>query len=268
MFGIAAIPAAQEAASRPALSQDEIEQFLLNGKIGRARSAGNGVTNSQRAPLSDGRITHEAHIQVVDQARAIFEAGKATEVNFKDTYRYNIAGYRVARLLGLYVPVSVERSFQGKPAAFTWWIDDVLTTEEDRVKNKMRAPDPARFGRQIQTMRIFDELIQNRDRNQGNLVWTKDWTLWLIDHTRAFRLGRELRNPDQVDGCDRTLFERLKALTVEAVTKAAGTSLTSAEIAALIARRDLLVGHLQKRIAEKGEAAVLYDDATLLQRVD
>ena len=38
-------------------------------------------------------------------------------------------------------------------------------------------------------MRIWDELIQNRDRNQGNILWTHDWTLWLIDHTRAFRLN-------------------------------------------------------------------------------
>ena len=39
------------------------------------------------------------------------------------------------------------------------------------------------------SLRIFDELIQNRDRNTGNLLWTTDWKMWMIDHTRAFRLG-------------------------------------------------------------------------------
>ena len=41
----------------------------------------------------------------------MFEAGRASETNFKDTYRYNIGGYRLARLLGMNnVPMSVKRS--------------------------------------------------------------------------------------------------------------------------------------------------------------
>lgn len=257
---------AQNAAVKTGLSPDQIEAFLLNAKVGRPRSAGNGVTNSQRATLSDGRITHDAHIQVINDARALFQAGAISEINFKDTYRYNIAGYRVAKLLGLNVPVSVERNFQGKRAAFTWWVDDVLTDEESRVKNKISAPDRARFGRQIQIMRIFDELIQNRDRNQGNILWTNDWTMWMIDHTRAFRLDRELRRPEQLETCERTLFARLRALTPESVATAAGRSLMKDEIAALIARRDRIVAHLEKQIAERGEAVVLFEDPALLQR--
>ena len=41
-------------------------------------------------------------------------------------------------------------------------------------------------------MYVFDELIQNRDRNPGNSLWTTDWKLWLIDHTRAFRPDVEI----------------------------------------------------------------------------
>ena len=66
-------------------------------------------------------------------------------------------------------------------------------------------------------MRVFDELIQNKDRNQGNILWTSDWTMWLIDHTRAFRLGQELLKPDDLTRCDRGLLERLRALTPEAL---------------------------------------------------
>ena len=36
-------------------------------------------------------------------------------------------------------------------------------------------------------MRVFDELIANTDRNQGNMLIDKQWKLWLIDHTRGFR---------------------------------------------------------------------------------
>ena len=249
-------PAAET--TRISLSPEEMEIFLTRAEIVRMRRAGNGVTNSQRATLSDGRLTHDAHIQTIDDAKAIFDGGKASEVNFKDTYRYNIAGYHLGRLLGLNVPMSVERSVSGKPAAVTWWIDDVLFDEASRVKQKVPPSDSVRFARQIQTMRIFDELIQNKDRNQGNIVWTKDWTMWMIDHTRAFRLGRELLKPAGLERCDRELLERLKGLTAEALKNAAGKSLTSAEIAAVMARRDLIVKHFEDRIAQKGESVVFY----------
>jgi hypothetical protein len=70
-------------------------------------------------------------------AQAVFEAGRNTELNFKDTYRYNIAGYRVAKLIGLTtVPMSVERTVEGKVAAVTWWVDDVQMDEKERMKTK------------------------------------------------------------------------------------------------------------------------------------
>ena len=147
------------------------------------------MTGSRRATLTDGTLTHDVHIQSVDIAKSVFQAGRHTELNFKDTYRFNIAGYRLARLLGINtVPVSVERTVNGDAAAVTWWVDDVQMDEKERLKRKTMGPHPARTSNQIQLMRIWDELIQNRDRNQGNILWTNDWTMWLIDHTRAFRL--------------------------------------------------------------------------------
>jgi len=258
-----AVRAAQETAA-PApvnLTPEQMEKFLLQAKILKTRSAGNGVTNSLRATLSDGQLTHDAHVQFIDESRTTFEAGKASEINFKDSYRYNIAGYRLGLLLGLNVPMSVERSVNGKTSAVTWWIDDVAMDEESRVKNKRSAPDQARFRRQIQTMRIFDELIQNKDRNQGNIVWTKDWNMWMIDHTRAFRLRTDLLNPQQLERCDRALLTKLKGLTRESLTEAVAKSLTKDEIAALLARRDKIVKLYEKRIADLGENAVLYADA-------
>ena len=180
-------------AATPSLAPEDMEAFLMKAKVTNRRDAGSGVTGSSRVTLSDGRLTHDAHVQAVDVARAVFTAGKASEVNFKDTYRYNIAGYRLARLIGLdNVPMSVERNIEGKLAAVTWWVDDVQMDEGARLKKKTMAPDVQRFAKQIQVMKIWDELIQNKDRNGGNLLWTSDWSMWLIDHTRAFRLGKEL----------------------------------------------------------------------------
>jgi hypothetical protein len=195
----------------------------------------------------------------VDIAQQVFQSGRNTELNFKDTYRYNIAGYRVAKLIGLTtVPMSVERNVEGKIAAVTWWVDDVKMDEKERMKTKDLGPDPVRTNKQIQIMRIWDELIQNRDRNQGNILWTNEWTLWLIDHTRAFRLDHNLRRPEQLARCDRGLLERLRAMTPESLAYAVGTSLTRQEQEALLVRRDKIIRHYDDRIARLGEPVVLF----------
>ena len=245
-------------AQAPSLTQDEQAAFLLNARMGPKRSAGGGVTDSKRATLTDGTFSHDAHIQTVDIATPVFQAGKASEVNFKDTYRFNIAGYRLAKLLGIRVPVSVERRVDGAQASVTWWVDDVAMDEEDRLKKKLFGPDPTRTTQQVSVMRVWDELIQNKDRNQGNILWTKDWTMWLIDHTRAFRLGRELLKPAGLTRIDRELLTRLRGLTTEAVSQAVGDSLRKDELAAVMARRDLLVKHFDARIARTNEAVVLF----------
>jgi hypothetical protein len=108
-------------------------------------------------------------------------------------------------------------------------------------------------------MRIWDELIQNRDRNQGNILWTSDWTMWLIDHTRAFRLGKDLMKPDDLTRIDRSFLSRLKGLTKESVADAVGNSLLKTEQDAVLSRRDRIVKLYEERAARIGETAVLFD---------
>ena len=52
-----------------------MEAFLLKARVSNQRDAGGGVTDSRRATLSDGQVTHDAHVQTVDDANAVFEAG-------------------------------------------------------------------------------------------------------------------------------------------------------------------------------------------------
>ena len=77
--------------------------------------------------------------------------------------------------------------------------------------------------------------------------------MWLIDHTRAFRLGKELVAPADLARCDRRLLEGMRALTAESLAKAIGDSLTKEEQGAVLARRDLIVKHFDDRIAKLGE---------------
>jgi hypothetical protein len=247
------------AAPAVALTPSEMEKFLTEGKIIKKRESSKGVTNAFRVTLSDGAVTHDAQVQNVDIARAFFEVDpKHTEVNFKDSYRYNVAAYRLAVLLGLdNVPMSVERTVEGKPAAMTWWIDNVMD-EGDRQKKKIAQSNPLRAADYYGVMYVFDELIQNRDRNQGNIVWAPDSKMWMIDHTRAFRLGKDLQKPGVLSRVERSLFEKLKALDRQAFTESIGKTLTKDEISAVFDRRDQLVKLFDQKIATLGEDKVLY----------
>ena len=242
------------------LTPAQMEVFLLEAKVIATQGTAKGVTKTIQATLSDGTLTHDAQIQSVDDARAIFEAGKSSEVGFRDTYKFNIAGYRLARILGLQnVPMSVERRIDGRTTAITWWIDDVRMDDADRVKRRPEGWSSEHVSKQMHVMRVWDALIKNRDRNQGNMLWAGNWTLWMIDHTRAFRTGDDLLKGNELTRCDRGLLERLRQLSAADLEQVArGGMLTKGEADAVLQRRDRLVKLFDGLIATRGAAAVLF----------
>lgn len=246
----------QPSSPKAVLIDAQIEDFLLHAKVIKTHSASKGITASVRATLSDGKLTHDAQIQTIDEHMQQFQgSGGTVEFDFRDSWSFNVAGYRVDRLIGMnMVPVSVDRRWNYKDAAFTWWIDDVMMDEEARLKKKQEPPNIAAWNQQMQMMRTFDELIANVDRNLGNLLITGDWRLWPIDHTRAFRNNHELKKPANVTHADRAVIERMKALDKETLRKATGKYLTTFQIDALLARRDAIV----KRLNDLGPSS-LYD---------
>jgi hypothetical protein len=242
------------------LSRAEMEEFLIKAKVVARKNLSTGITNSQRGTLDDGNLRHDAHIQTVDIQKATFQTATRTEFNFRDSYKFNMAAYELDKLLELnMVPVSVERKVGGNMAAVTWWVDEALMTELDRHKKKMEPPDLKTWNPQMYVCRVFDQLIYNTDRNLGNLVITKDWKIWMIDHTRAFRTMKDLPAPANLVQCDRKLLGKLRGLNKDVLTTGLERYLTSPQIEGLLARRDQIVSFFDDQVAKKGEAAVLFD---------
>jgi hypothetical protein len=244
---VAQTPAPPAPAPLERLSLAEQEEFLKNAKVVRTRGVKVGVTGTLKATLSDGHLTHDASIQTIDEFKQRFEGNQGTEFNFRDSWRYNVAAYRLDRLLDLgMIPPSVQRQYSGKLGSFTWWVDDVVMDETERYKKKVEAPDSRRWNEQMWHVRMFDQLIYNVDRNLGNLLIDSDWTIWMIDHSRSFRVNDTLRSPGNLSLCDRTVIERLKALDRATLDKEMKDYLTPGEIKTLLARRDLIVAHIEK----------------------
>jgi hypothetical protein len=245
----------------PALTDKEKEAFLLEAEVVRTRRAPGGVTGSLRATLRRDALTHDANVQTIDEQDTQVALQQGAELDFRDSYKNNVAAYRLDRLMGLnMVPVTVVREHRGQPASFTWWLDEMLMTELQRYRQKKRPPDVAAFNRQIYVTRVFDQLIYNFDRNAGNLLIDKRWRVFMIDHTRAFKIFDDLRDEKKLAAsCERALLAGLRRLDKAALEGEMEDLLSGGQIDGLLARRDRIVAFYDRLIAERGEAAVLYD---------
>jgi hypothetical protein len=243
-----AAQSAPQQESTPALATDaEREAFLSKARVVRTRPAAKGVTNTLRATLSDGVVTHDASIQTIDQSQAVFQGNRGTELNFTDRWQFNVAAYKIDRLLGIYmIPTTVERRHGSSGGSFTWWVDDVLMDEQERYRQKHSAPDTEDWNQQMSIVRLFDQLIANVDRNLGNLLIDKQWAIWMIDHSRAFRINKDLRSPENVTRAERQLLERLRNMDRDALRQELKNYLNPTEIDALVARRDVIVERIEK----------------------
>jgi hypothetical protein len=254
-----ALPQSAGPRSAP-LSRAAQETFLTTAKIIAEKPTGTGITHTTRITLSDGKLTHDAHVQTIDVYLPEYRTKDFVEKNFRDSYKYNIAAYRVDKMLDLGMsPVCVYREVNNKPASVCWWIDNVMFDELTRRERKIEPADTNSWTKQLNLVRDFDALIDNTDRNQGNLIFDKNWQLWMIDHSRAFRVTNELRNPKILKRISQKMLDGMRGLTLEECNRQLKPYLTDAEIRAMLVRRDLLLKFFADKVSEEGGPSVFLD---------
>jgi len=241
------------------LTKDQIKKFLLTAKVVKSQRSSKGITSPWRLTLTDGIVTHDASFQAVDEHRNRMQFSSGTELAFVDSYKYNIAAYRLAEMLGVddMMPVYVERSWGGDSGSLSWWLP-VKMDEVERHKQNLKAPDAQAWNNQMYRIRVFDELVYDTDANLTNVLIGEDWKIWRVDFTRAFRLRKDLKDPSNLVRCDRVLLDKLKILNGNELAGETKGYLTKDEVKAVMARRDQIVAQFEKLIAEKGENEVLY----------
>lgn len=240
------------------------EEFLksaaITGEIQMKESE--GVTRPWRLTLEKDGVTRQA----------IWKDVMGRVKGYMESWKAEIAAYRLSKALELnMVPPTVEKERQGKSGSCQLWIEywkDYFT-----IVNEERQPPPGRvtsFLRAVFLQRAFDNLICNADRHTKNYLITDDWRMILIDHSRAFYKGPEsttrlvydennrISRGFVMDQLPRKFVNALRALDAPRVREIVGEYLTDEEISDTLKRRDLIIAWIDKHIAEKGEAYVLY----------
>jgi len=254
------LPIAGRAADNTPLTKEQVKQFLQTAEVIKSKPSSKGITHPWRLTLSNGTITHDASFQSIDEHKSEMKlASGKVEIDFVDSYKYNIAAYQLAELVGLddMLPVYVERKWQGKTGSLSWWLP-VKMDDVERVEKKIEPPDPDKWNNQMYRIRVFDELVYDTDPNLTNVLIGEDWSVWRVDFSRAFRKNKDLRAPKNLVKCDRQLLEKLKALKADELAGETKGYLTKDEVNAVMARRDKIVATFQSLIAEKGEKEILY----------
>lgn len=247
----------------PFQSDAEIEDFLRTAEVTEITHVPEGITMPRKVVLVRDGVSAHAIFKDVEVERHKFTERTCGRDHFfldwRDSYTYDIAAYAIDRMLGINrVPPAVERSLRGSDGAMIMWIEDTMT-EKDRHKLGLEPPNITRWNRQMQIMRVFNNLIARRDVNLGNTLIDSDWRIWFIDSTRAFGNVRDLLCRDLITSCDRRLFQRLRSLDPAETHRRLGPVLSKTEIKALLIRRDKLVAALSELIEERGEECVLFD---------
>ncbi len=242
----------------PFKTDEEVMEFMRTAKVVSMREIGAGITKPEVCMLEKEGIQMRAQFQSHDERKAVRRLTSRTEMGFRDTYLFNIAAYKLGVMLGLdNIPPSIRRKVKGKTGSLRPWVEKTMT-DKQRQAQKIVAPDVLRWNRQMYRIWLFDELIANTDRNQGNLLIDEGWNLWMIDHTRAFRRGNKLLRPEGIPQFDRKLWAKILALDEKEVKTRLKKWLSGSEIKAIFKRRDELARHIQKLVDERGEAQIFY----------
>ncbi|MFK7823283.1 MAG: hypothetical protein AB8G05_03945 [Oligoflexales bacterium] len=153
-----------------------LNRIMAEGKVFDLKDLGmGGATRPQAASLSYGVV-------------GVFKEKKSLHPSAD--YRSEIAAYNFDRLIGFrLVPMTVKRKINKRKGSMQYFVKN----SESVVKLKDY--------RRSKNLNVFDYLISNKDRNEGNLLIANGREI-AIDHGLALRganlLGRYLKLTDRV----------------------------------------------------------------------
>ena len=245
--------------------RQEIEEFLKTAEIVSSADIPEGVTKPTRLNLKKGDV----------ERSGAWKNPKGMQKGYLEGWQYEIAAYEIDKLLELnLIPPTVEREFKGKSGSLQFWVESEFS-ELAVFEQKIGIPRSKFYKKENMKYitRAFDSLIGNDDRTQQNILYTKDWRMILIDHSRSFRSSKKYTKklmygakglkkvgdrPMLFRRLPRAFVEKVKALNYDDIKNAVGPYLKEKEIKAILLRKELLLKEIEEMVKEQGEDKVLY----------
>jgi len=244
----------------PFQDHETILEALRTASVVEKKLMSRGVAQNIKLVLEHEGVHFHAVLRMIDVTEKEETGSLRMVVKYRDSYTFETAAYDLNELLGIgRIPPTVERRIDGHHGSVQIWMEGTAPEDLMLEKDRLHPPDKTYWWRQKNIMWVFDALIANTDRNQGNLLIDDDWNLWFIDHTRAFRETSVLFDVNEIKTCERGLWAALQNTDEDAIRESLEPYLTSKELSNLFLRRKKLIKHIAKRIQKKGEDAVLYD---------
>jgi hypothetical protein len=246
----------------PFQDHDSIREALRSATVISREKVGRGVAGVEKCVLEyEGLRFHGAFRSVDITARKTAPRGiERPTKKYRDAAIFEMAAYELSELLGIgRVPPVVERTIDGQDGTLQIWMEGIRPEVELIEGDMLHPPDVVRWFQQKQIMVLFDNLIANSDRNQGNLLIDRSWNIWLIDHTRAFKRSSSLIYVDKLMQCERRLWDALRSADEITLRSRLDPYLESQEISKLLIRRRTLIRRIESLIKKSSEEAVLFD---------
>ena len=253
--------ATMETGSGLPLRGEAAETFLRTAKVVRHRPLGAGVSGSEQLTLTDGTAIHKAVWKTINEFHpglTSFEGG-GTILDYEDSYRFEIAAYELDKLLGFeLVPPTVERVLGNRTGSLQMWVEGAIT-EWDRKQRGLMPPDAERWNRQIHAVRLLQQLTFDWDaQNIHNVLVDASFRVYAIDFSRSFAVYEKVQQEKLLERFPRARLTAMKALDEATLAAKLGRWIGRPQIRTLLKRRDQILAIAARRVAEKGEAAVLY----------
>lgn len=239
------------AAGQANAQQKGLEDYLKSAK---AVAVQKGAASGRGAPwivsLNDGKSALRGIFKYVDQPRPSI---------IVMCYKYELAAYELAKLLGLdIVPPVVEREIDKRKGSLQLFLESCLS-ESDRRAKKIAPPDPKAFENALEELSVFENLTYCKRSLKDILIHKDTWRVCRVDFAEAFETIPELLPEAAIARCSRRLYRSLldiRPLDVESKLK---PYLNAQEIKALLGRMIIIIEKLRNSIKDKGEPAVIFD---------
>ena len=222
------------------LTDRQVEDFLRTASVKKIGNTKEGKTRPFKVELTKEGKTIKGIFKYHDKGT---HSSSKKNKYLSDRYQYEMAAYKLDRLLGVgLVPVTVERKVNGQGGIIQVWVDGLISKLE-MADNKIPYKGYCDELSQEIFLNTFDYLIANRDRNQSNVLYTReDMQIWFIDHSRSFGIKAhvpKLLRKLKIEATDR-FKEELKKLDAKKL-EILKPWLQGRQIHGLLRRRDKII---------------------------